>query len=301
MYINESLANGLKERLWNECNDTYAKIPRLLSQYERTHKVKWGSRNAITKLEEMLQTGFNNFILAVSTNKSRSNPIVQFAVLDRSAEEENKNGQTEKMFTIEHFSLNAFGESNSYGSRVRIGEHAVSRVFQRHPEIYNPDSGDFDIFKILPEFQSLALLGQPMYLLFLLLTTGDKHEPSLENISIPFVSKNGMFLGKLNRELGTCDVRTFIADHQMSPVQNELAKQVRTLLEDKQSERLAFVYQQVDKKDMSGLEDFCFNLYPVVNQFAKLATWNENNSVFKREFEQIIFNFFKKFAPNSDT
>ena len=299
MYINESLANGLKERLWNECNDIARRAPRLLSKYEKSHKLKWGSRTVIIKLEKLFQSGFKDFLLASSKSKSRSNPVVLLAILDNSSEEK-KNEWVEKMFLINTISIDAWGEINHYDPVVRIGEHAVSRVFQRHPEIYNPDSGDFDIFKILPEFQTLALLEQPMYLLFVLLTASDKHEPSLENISIPFVSKNGMFLGILNRELGTCDVRTFIADHQMSPIQNELTKQVRTLLEDKQSERLAFVSQQIDKGDMSGIEDFCFNLYPVVNQFSKLVTWNENNLSYKHEVQKLIINFFKRFGPNAD-
>jgi len=295
MYINESLANGLKERLWNECNDIVLRAPHLVSQYEKTHKIKWGSRTVIIKLEKLLQSGFKEFLLASSKSKSRSNPVVLFAILDKNSEEK-ENNWVEKMFLINNLSINAWGELEHYRPVVRIGEHAVSRVFQRHPEIYNPDSGDFEIFKILPEFQSLALLGQPMYMLFMLLTAGDEHALSLEQISIPFVSKNGMFLGKLNLELGTCDVRTFITDHQMSPVQNELAKQVRTLLEDKQFEKLAFVFQQIEKDDMSGMEDFCFNLYPVVNQFAELVTWNENNLTNKQEVKNIFLIFLKGLA-----
>jgi hypothetical protein len=38
MYINEALANGLKDRLWTECEDMNARTGQLFMEYRKKHK-----------------------------------------------------------------------------------------------------------------------------------------------------------------------------------------------------------------------------------------------------------------------
>lgn len=291
MYINETLANGLKERLWNELDDLDSNAGRIMSQYKKSHKIKQGSRRTfILKLDQLIRSGFGHSILAMAKCGSRESPLLRYAILGRS--QEAINDWNEKMFCIGDVSLDTGGNIEFHRERVRIGEHAVSRVFQRHPEIYNSDAKEFEIFKIIPEFQTIAFLGQAMFALFCVLTADSKH--SLNNMSIPFVSKSGIFLGTFNKEEGLIDVRTFVADHQLTPDQHALARQLRTHLEENYSAMLPFVWHQILKDVGNEINGFFSALYSVAPQFANLVTWNEHDLVLKREFQQLIIKFLNR-------
>ena len=294
MYINESLANGLKERLWNELDDLDIKARKLFSQYVKTHKLKLGSRTSYQKLDQAFRVGHGHSILAAGKSGSRTNPTLLYAMLERDSQSV-RNDWQEKMFCIRQISIDTMGNWDEYPVNVRIGEHAVSRVFQRHPDIYNAKTKEFDIFKILPEFKSIAFLGQSMLELFA--SVSEEYNHSIDNISIPFVSKSGLFLGGYNKQLKTCDVRTFIANHQLTPDQDTLVKQIRSLLEDNYHyfEFLPFAKELLKGGFQTHYYVFLVKLYSVAHQFAKLATWNEKNLEFRREFQQLMINYLSVF------
>lgn len=299
MYINESLANGLKDRLWNEIDDL-GTGERRLSQYIKTHKIKLGSRTAWRKLDQVFQIGYEHSILASVKSGTRESPLLLYAILGRNRQADLNDWQ-EKMFSIFYASIDVWGTMSEPSSEVvRIGEHAVSRFFQRHPEIYNQNTGDFEIFKIIPEFRSIAFLGQSMFLLFSALTGNYKH--SLENISIPFVTKSGIFLANYNKQLRTCDVRTFIANHQLSRNQVALATQVRAIFENDIFVGLPFVgHLRAETSNFIELYLFLAKLCPVGHQFADLVTWNEENLMIKREFQQLIIEHLREYEPYDQT
>jgi hypothetical protein len=294
LYINESLANGLKERLWNELDGQDIKGRKNFAHYLKTHKLKLGSRTGIQKLDQAFRFGHGHSILAAEKSGSRTSPTLLYAILERDPQSVINDWQ-EKMFCIRQIAIDTMGNWIEYPVNVRIGEHAVSRVFQRHPEIYNSHTREFDIVKIIPEFKSIAFLGQSMLELYATVTSDYNH--SLENISIPFVSKSGLFLGVYNKQLITCDIRTFIADHQLTPDQDTLVKQIRSLLEDNYHyfEFLPFGKELLKGGYQTHYYVFLVKLYSVAHQFAKLATWNEKNLEFRREFHQLLINYLSLF------
>jgi hypothetical protein len=296
MYINESLANGLKERLWNELDDLDIKAKKVLSQYLKTHKVKLGSRSGIQKLDHAFQAGLGHSILAAGKSGSRTSPILLYAMLERDSQSV-RNDWQEKMFCIRQVSIGTMADWNEYPVNVRIGEHAVSLVFQRHPDIFNADTKNFDIFKILPEFKSLAFFGPSMLWLFDSVSKNCNH--SLDNISIPFVSPSGLFLGDYNKQLNMCDVRTFIADHQLTPDQAALVERVRKLLDDNYYyfDMLPFALLHFTHGVHIEFAVFWAKFNAVAIEFAELATWKEENLAFKREFHQLMINHISGFDP----
>ena len=282
MYINESLAKGLKERLWNEVGELDIKIARSISLYVKKHKLKLGSRTCIKKLDQAISL-YGQFILASAMSGTRANPLMLYAMLTRS--QEAISDWNEKMFCIETLSLDVWGNYREYGKGARIGEHAVCRVFQRHPEIYNADTNEFEIFKIIPEFKDIAQYGQAMCLLFLFLPCMVK---SIKNLTIPFATKSGLFLGVYNEQLGCCDVRTFIADHQLTTKQAALTQQLREHLAETYSAMFPFVVREYFSGRHEEYIRFLSNLNAVIPQFVELVTWNEHDFEVRRECQQSI-------------
>lgn len=290
MYIDESLAKGLKERLWNEIYDLNANGRHLVSQYVKTHKrVKSGSRTAWVKLNQIVQIGFEHNILAVVKAGTRNAPVLLYAILGNNPLEE-MNEWKEKAFCIFSSSIDTYGNDVTNPVTVRIGEHAISRAFQRHTEIYDAKSKEFDVFKIITELKPIAFFAQAMLMLFMVLT--EDYEHPIDNISIPFVSAHGMFLGSYNKQLHKCDVRTFVGEHQLSPHQLAYASQIRLLFEDYVFAGLPFVAREIKLQYL-----FLSQLNTIATQFAEVVTWNENNPLFRREFQKRLIDHLAEFEP----
>lgn len=296
MVINESLSKGLKERLWNELEDMSCKDRNSFKHWVGNHKLKHGSRTGMQKIDHAFKICYGRRLLSEAKFGSRNDPLMRYAFLDRL--HESVKDWDEKTFHILDVSVNVMGETKFHATTIRIGEHAVSRVFQRHPEIYNPETKDFEVLKIIPEFQSLAQYGHMMYSIVVLLSTQFKR--SLENISIPFVSKSGIFLGYYNKEKDLIDVRTFVADHQLTIKQNDLTTRIRQHLSENHSPMLPFLNHEIQRSKYyhPDLVKFYASLYTVATQFAELVTWNECNLEHKREYQMYLIDFLEYFSDS---
>ena len=167
-------------------------------------------------------------------------------------------------------------------------------MFQRHPEIYNSQTKEFEIMKIIPEFQSLAVQGHLMYSIFKYVDV--VHKLPLKNISVPFPSMTGIFLGSYNKEEELIDVRTFVADHQLSSQQIALAKVLREHLSENHSTMLPFILHQVGE---DGFPDAMIAYYSalakVAVSFSELVTWNDPDVVNKSACRRAIVDFLERF------
>lgn len=298
MVINESLAKGLKERLWNELDDLYDKNLHSGIHWRNKHKIKLGTRVGIQKIDRAFQIEFGQSMLAKAKFGSRNSPLMRYALLYSS--QENVKEWEEKTFHILDLSVNAMGNLKAHATTIRIGEHAVSRVFQRHPEIYNSETGQFEVLQIIPEFQILAQLGQLMYSIIVLLKC--EFQRSVENLSIPFVSKSGLFLGSYNTEKDLIDVRTFIADHQLGGKQDLLVNIIREHLVENNSPALPFFNHQLRREEgfPQELTNFYSSLSTIAKQFSELITLNEPNLEHKREYQKFIIKFLEYWSTSND-
>ena len=290
--INDTLARGLKDRLWNELDDLLDKNAHFVPDYQRTHKMKSGTRKGIEKLDHIVRLGLGRSVLAAAKCGSRASPSMRYAVFG--GIKDSVNDWEEKTFHINDISMDAFGNVKYHRTSIRIGEHAVCRVFQRHPEIYNSQTKEFEIMKIIPEFQSLAVQGHLMYSIFKYVDV--VHKLPLKNISVPFPSMTGIFLGSYNKEEELIDVRTFVADHQLSSQQIALAKVLREHLSENHSTMLPFILHQVGE---DGFPDAMIAYYSalakVAVSFSELVTWNDPDVVNKSACRRAIVDFLERF------
>ncbi len=291
MYINESLANGLKERLWTECNAIDTNMRKQFTDYQKTHRHKLGSRTAFIKWDQMYKNGVRQKILASIKTGTRASPVMLYAVLDRGEHEQRKNW-SEKMFRVTYLSIDSYGRLDTYRPVVKIGEHAVMRVFQRRTDIYNPDTFDFDIFKVISEFHTVGYLAQLMSFFFhhlsdLLTSAG----VPIENLSVPFVSENGLFLGEYSVASSMIDIRTYIADHQMTSDQSEWVEEVRIAIQNDYNKNLPFVAIVADSSEPHQ-NFFYANLYKAAPAFARLVAAREEDKPAKIAIQQTVIAFF---------
>ena len=220
--------------------------------------------------------------------------VFYFSLLKRDPQSE-INDWKERMFSVFQVSFNTTTmKALSFPIDIRIGEHAISRVFQRRQGIYNSVTNEFDIFKVLIEFKNIAKLGHAMIQLFNSVSVYFPH--SLDNITIPFVSENGLFLGYFNKKLTACDVRTFVGNHQLAPKQAVLAEQVRNHLKSHHySDTLPFALITPNKLSDFELAIFWARMNPVAHQFAELVTWNEENVSHKIRFQELVLNYIRSY------
>jgi hypothetical protein len=297
MVINDTLAKGLKNRFWSELDSNYDKATIIIERYKTNHKIKLRSRRGIDKFDFALRSGYGKSLLAAYKSGSRNSPLMRYALL--AGIKNTVNEWDEKTFHIIDMAFNVYGQTKYYPTMIRVGEHAVSRVFQRHPQIYNVDTKEFEIMKIIPEFQALAMYGHLMY--GIIKGVGINNEHMLQSISLPFVTESGIFLGSYNIKEDLLDVRTFIADRQLSPKQSALATSLREHFSTNYSPVMPFIFHEMLSADNFPIEMIAFYaaLSKVGLSFAELATWNESNPERKKQCQGIIIQFLKSMSEIS--
>ncbi len=291
MYINESLANGLKERMWSECKDIDSGMKSQFNEYLRTHKTKYGSRTAFVKIDEMFRKGTRQKLLASVRSGTRASPVMFYALLGR-GKYENREKWAEKVFKVAYVSIDSYGRMQNFSSAVKIGEHAMMRVFQRRSDIYDENSSDFDVFRVVSEFNAIGYLGLSMSFFFFHLSErlAAQNIP-IKNLAVPFVSENGLFLGEYCASDKMIDIRTFIADHQMMPDQREWTEEVRAAIEAERNDYLPFVGILDEVHDHHRIKFFS-KLCDAAPAFARLVAANEDDKETRVAIQQTAIKFF---------
>jgi hypothetical protein len=121
-------------------------------------------------------------------------------------------------------------------------------------------------------------------------------------MTIPFISKNGLFLGDYNTKLSACDVRTFVANHQLAPKQAALADQVRSFLNNQYfSDTLPFALFTPRELSKSDRGVFWAKMNPLAHQLAEIVTRKENNLSHKKEFQERIVSYIRSYDYLNET
>ncbi len=272
MYVDESLAKGLTSRLWYELDELERNNSIEYSRYLTTHKIKLGSRKVIEKLDKAHRLLRGAQILSHSFSGTRKQPTAIYALLNRDKEAK-KNSWVERMFLIELEMLTSQGRTIKYPPIVRIGEHAVSRIFQRNLLTYDQLTNKINLAEVVAEFLSIAMFAWTMSDLYTTLhdfMNDDGIEVSAD-LTIPFVSKHGLFLGRLDTSFNfhPVDIRTFVDDGKLASQQLNLVEKVR--------KNFNVPLIQMALMPLVGLElvaPFIKSLSEIADEFAELATWN---------------------------
>jgi len=215
MVITESLANGLKNRFFLEIDEEVKK--RLASFYPLTRGIK-DSRNGWSKLVQKTREVFGRCALAFYEGGTKRKPYFAFCGL-LTDKDRQYNSWNEKCLYVQPIITNhdpRFARPSL--SLFNIGEHAISRIYQRGSVSISYES-EVDIFSILPEFDLLPVWGA-----YWARILAELHEenPNL-NICPVLPGKSGLFFAEFKGEkLAIVEIRTFVDDSHLTDLQQEV-------------------------------------------------------------------------------
>lgn len=223
MLIDESLAQGLTKEFLEKLDDDFDKV-----NITFTKKIgnKLSSRKGFDKFTTIHKETFKNFTLSHQVGGSKRQPYLGEIVLNTKNDRKYKEWNEATLYgltTIRSLSLNNESQ-DSNPSLFLIGEHAISRVFQRS-KIFK-DTNKIDSYLIVPE---LCLI--PFWTSFWVYLLSDLSRLPLEkklSINPVIPSPRGLFFCKLtNHGLAfAIEVRTYVHESSLTDTQ----KQVRLAL-----------------------------------------------------------------------
>ena len=228
MAINESLARGLCLRFFREVGEDYQKISKNINYFVlRGRKCK--------KNKTMLTIFRNSKIDIVNTELgSNTNPYACTAVFAESREWP-IDGRTESVLTARLYidQYKRYGCSNAYLANFSVSEHAIARLFLRLRNKIE-DAQGYQIHQIRGDLAFIPGWAEFWGDLWFDLPA------KLQNKISPIIpSTNGLFLCQMDSD-GFVNVRTFIENSMLSPLQKKLRQKLLDIVPTECCEALAF-------------------------------------------------------------
>lgn len=224
MRIDESLANGLTKQLIEQMDKDFVSAKEIY--YKKITVKMHSSRNGFDKVASIHQDTFKQFTLSQHVGGSKRHPYIGEIVLSTKNDRKYKEwdeGSVFGMTTI--LPLSPQDETkDSNPSLFIIGEHAISRIFQRS-HIFD-DADKIEPYLIIPE---LSLI--PFWSCFWSQLLQEMSQFSFEHKSkiTPVIpSPHGLFFCKVTNynTAPIIEVRTFVHESSLTDTQ----KQVRLML-----------------------------------------------------------------------
>lgn len=296
MVITESLANGLKNRFLLEIDEEIQ--ARIKSTFKNTRGAK-ESRNGWPKYVEMLKANFGRCALAHYEGGTKRKPYFAFCGL---AIEKNKpfNSWNEKCLYVVPMIVNhdpRFAQPSL--SLFNIGEHAISRVFQRGKLVITNES-DIDIFSILPEFELIPLWGS-FWARVLLELCLERKDLDIRPV-IP--GRNGLFFSEYKGDkLALVEIRTFVDDGHLSQQQKEVKELFLQASQGIEMSPIAF-YPANEFHGVDGigiqLHVMAYRLAPYAKQIGKAFFHHIENQSVKQKSIDILEKWLQECANPID-
>jgi hypothetical protein len=203
MTITESQAKGLKTRFFNEaCREidlafhSFKKVPL------KNNIHGWN------KYVSRFKKAFRRTYLVLYEGGSRKKPYL--ASCSFYINPENKyNSWKEQCLSATSFFMDTNHAFNEHPCMFNIGEHAISRLFQR-AEFTVDEDGLPVTFSILPELKLIPLWAA--YWTFLCFRM---REDFLEIYPV-IPAKSGLFFAEINVDTHNLEIRTFVSDSQLN-------------------------------------------------------------------------------------
>jgi len=260
MIINETLANGLKNRFFDEISDEIDS--RYKSLYTQTRGVK-NSRTGWSKLAEKFKNNFDRCSIVFYEGGSKRKPY--FGICSLAINKEKPYNSWNEKCLYGFPVINCFEPrlSRPSLSLFNVGEHAISRLYQRG-NIKVKNETDVDIYSILPEFHLL-----PLWAMFWARMISELLIDN-EQIDIRPVlpSKSGLFLAEISiNKIPTIEIRTFVDDSQLSDLQKEVKKIFIEASAGIQSSPLVFY----PANEFFGIDDCTLQLHIMSHRIVKYS------------------------------
>lgn len=222
MKIDDALAKGLAKQLISWWKDD---LSNAISEFKKNiNPSMLLNKDGLLKVKELHKFYFKRFTISYLNGGSKKRPYIAFvgihAIKDRPYEQWKEAGVFGESVIVNFCEGKQIGESNL--APFAIGEHCISRVFQRsglvnEENISNP-------YSILPEFQFIPLWAAFWDVFYRELQFVHGEEFLGLNVLIP--SDQGLFFAKINMvELNSfVEVRTYVHISQLDESQKEIMK-----------------------------------------------------------------------------
>jgi hypothetical protein len=218
MFINETLAKGMKDRFFQdfqaEISEPFAKTMKSMT-LRNTKRGKWihAARIYVDRLEP--------FLIASYEGGSRVKPYFVTTTLAILDSREYNTWDEKCLFSFQ--GLLSFDPAfvDVRWGYFNIGEHAIMRLFMRSP-IQEDERGTLKPYSIIKQ-----LLYVPLWSTFWTWFHGMTADIDFrDDLSIPIPAPDGLFFGRLSKEERAVEIRTFINTKSAS----QDAKTVRDLM-----------------------------------------------------------------------
>ncbi len=207
--VTESLANGLKERFFSEMAAGASRA----EQNFIKEKVNLVNRNAFSKLSSVVKNSLKDYALVMYEGGTSNKPYLVFDLLTPIADRP-YNSWNEKCLTGVSFLFNYDPSvAVDHFTAYNISEHAISRVYLRTKPVLKNET--IDCKYIIEEMVYI-----PFWASFWGATLFAKDSGKFfENASPLIPAPSGMFICDFSKSTMRPEVRTFVADSQLSEKQ----------------------------------------------------------------------------------
>ena len=221
MIITESLSKGLKNRFFLEISDEITQRLKLASEIGKPGKK---SPAAWLRYQNKFKEIFGRCAIVFYSGGSNKKPY--FALLGLSIDEKREFNQWDEKCISGHMVVISYEPkiAEDMFALFNIGEHAISRVFERGIVSIKNDT-QVDIFSILPEFKYVPIWSGFWSFVFQIFKLCYPSQNDLNQIYPVIPAKSGLLLGQIGHErFELLEIRTFVDDSHLNFEQQEVKK-----------------------------------------------------------------------------
>ncbi len=237
MIITESLAKGLKNRFFLEISDEINQRLKLASLIGKPGKK---STAAWLRYQNKFKEIFGRCAVIYYSGGSNKKPY--FALIGLSIDEKREFNQWDEKCISGHMVVISYEPkiAEDMFALFNIGEHAISRVFERGVVSIKNDT-QVDIFSILPEFKYVPIWSGFWTFVFQIFKLGYPNQNDLNQIYPVIPAKSGLLLGQIGHErFEPLEIRTFVDDSHLNFEQQEVKKAMLEISHGIESSPLCF-------------------------------------------------------------
>ena len=237
MIITESLAKGLKNRFFLEISDEIIQRLKLASEIGKLGKK---SPAAWLRYQNKFKEIFGRCAIVFYSGGSNKKPY--FALLGLSIDEKREFNQWDEKCITGHMVVVNYEPkiAEDMFALFNIGEHAVSRIFERGTLSINNET-QVDIFSILPEFNYVPIWSGFWSFVFQIFKLSYPSQNDLNQIYPVIPGNSGLFFGQIaHGKFEPLEIRTFVDDGHLNFEQQSLKEVMLEISKGIESSPLCF-------------------------------------------------------------
>lgn len=242
--MDPSLAKGLKNQLFREISDEIDGVTKQWIKFIKQSKPD-SSRLRWEKFCNEIDGIFGPFLIAKYKGGSKRKPFLCTAMFENENRKYNSWNENCIYSKFNYYTINPVW-ADSFPDVFSVSEHAIQRIFERSFTDASPADKNFRKVQFANE-----LRYAPLWATFWVYMTNKTFQyESIESIEIVIPSPNGLFFGEIRRN-SYCEIRTFLASHQLSVKENNLLEKMQVISQKFSESVIPFIFHKFisDQKD----------------------------------------------------